>query len=67
MNDPLGLESTRTPEIIRAERSAPLPMIRDLYTRITQPYAADSAESRLLMLAHLIYLTYADLKENQTK
>ena len=57
----------RTPESIRVERAAPLPMINNLYRRITQEYSADSLEAKLVLLAHLVYMTYTDLKENQTK
>jgi hypothetical protein len=67
MSDPLGLNSVRTPESIRLERSAPLPMIKNLYNRMTHAYAADSLEVKLVLLAHLVYTAYTDLKENQTK
>jgi hypothetical protein len=48
------------------ERAAPLPMINNLYRRITQEYSADSMDVKLLLLAHLVYMAYTDLKENQT-
>jgi hypothetical protein len=67
MSDPLGLDATRTPECIRMERAAPSPMIRNLYRRITQEYSADSLEAKLVLLAHLVFTAYADLKENQTQ
>ena len=66
MSDPLGLDATSTPECIRMERAAPLPMINNLYRRITQEYSADSMDVKLLLLAHLVYMAYTDLKENQT-
>ena len=67
MSDPLGLDATSTPECIRMERAAPLPMINNLYRRITQEYSADSLEAKLVLLAHLVYMTYTDLTGNQTK
>ena len=67
MKDPLGLDATRTPECIRIERAAPLPMMNNLYRRITQEYSADSMDVKLLLLAHLVYMAYIDLKENQTQ
>ena len=67
MSDPLGLNAIRTPECIRMERAAPSPVINNLYRRITHAYAADSMEVKLALLAHLVYMAYTDLKENQTK
>ena len=66
MSDPLGLNTMRTPESIRIERAAPLPKMNNLYRRITQEYSADSMDVKLLLLAHLVYMAYTDLKENQT-
>jgi hypothetical protein len=67
MNDPLGLNTNRDPESIRRERAAPLPVISNIYNRITHPYSADAMDVRLVLLAHLLYMTYTDLKENQTQ
>ena len=67
MSDPLGLNTIRTPESIRIERAAPLPVIANIYNRMTHAYAADSLEVKLVLLAHLVYTAYTDLKENQTK
>lgn len=63
MDDPLGLHSVATPAPIRAEQVAPLPYIANLHKRITGNYTADSLETRILLLAHLVFVTYADLKE----
>ena len=37
--------------------------IANLYSRIINGDCADSLERRVQLLAHLTYLTYADLKE----
>jgi hypothetical protein len=63
MDDPLGLNSIPTPAPIRAEQVAPAPIIANLHQRLTGSYTADSVETRIVLLAHLIFLTYADLKE----
>jgi hypothetical protein len=67
MEDPLGLHSIATPAPIRAEQVAPPAHISNLYRRITGNYNADSLETRILLLAHLTYLTYTDLKDHTTK
>ena len=67
MDDPLGLHSIPTPAPIRAEQVAPLPIISSLFRRITNNPGADSLETRVLLLTHLVYLTYTDLKEHTTK
>jgi hypothetical protein len=67
MDDPLNLRDAATPSPIRAEQAAPTPVIVNLHKRLTGQYTADSVETRLVLLAHLIYLTYADLKEHITK
>jgi hypothetical protein len=67
MKDPLGLNNLPTPPVIRAEQVAPAMHIVNLYKRITSNYTADSLETRTVLLAHLVYLAYADLKEHTTK
>jgi hypothetical protein len=67
MDDPLALHSIPTPAPVRAEQAAPSPIISNLYRRITGNPGADSLETRILLLTHLVYLTYADLKEHTTK
>jgi hypothetical protein len=66
MNDPLGLNGVPTPVVTRAELAAPSPQIVGLHRRITGNYSADSIDSKVLLLAHLVYLTYFDLKEHTT-
>ena len=67
MDDPLSLHSVQTPAIVRAQQVAPPAHISNLYRRITGNHNADSLETRILLLAHLIYLTYTDLKDHTTK
>ena len=62
-NDPLNLNAIATPSMLRSNRVAPTPGIVNLHRRLTGQYTADSTDARLVLLAHLIYLTYADLKE----
>jgi len=63
MDDPLNLKDVATPSPIRAVQAGPASVIVNLHKRLTGQYTADSVETRLVLLAHLIYLTYADLKE----
>jgi hypothetical protein len=63
MDDPLNLRDVATPAPIRAVQAGPAPVIVNLHRRLTGQYTADSVETRLILLAHLIYLIYADLKE----
>ncbi len=67
MDDPLRLHSVATPAPIRAQQVAPPVHITNLHKRITSGYNADSLETRILLLAHLIFVTYTDLKETHTK
>lgn len=67
MDDPLGLHCIPTPAPVRAQQVAPPPHISNLHKRITGSYTADSLETRVLLLAHLIYVTYTDLKETHTR
>jgi hypothetical protein len=38
-----------------------------LYKRITTNPGADSLETRIVLLAHLVYMTYTDLKEHTAR
>jgi hypothetical protein len=67
MDDPLKLHSIPTPAPIRAEQIAPPVHLSNLYKRITGNYTADSLETRVVLLAHLVFLAYADLKEHTAK
>ena len=67
MKDPLGLEAVPTPEGIRQTRGAPLRQISDLHNRVTSANYADSLEVKVVILAHMIYLAYTDLKDINTK
>jgi hypothetical protein len=67
MDDPLKLHSITTPLPVRAEQIAPPVHLSNLYKRITGNYTADSLETRIVLLAHLVYLTYSDLKDRTTK
>jgi hypothetical protein len=63
MNDPLQLRSEPTANEIRLARAAPHPDVERLYARVTNGQHADSIEVRVLLLAHLIYIAYRDVKE----
>jgi hypothetical protein len=67
MDDPLHLREAATPTPIRAQQAAPAPVIVNLHNRLTGQYTADSVETRLVLLAHLVFLAYADLKEHTTQ
>jgi hypothetical protein len=67
MDDPLALREVATPTPIRAQQVAPAPMIVNLHNRLTAQYTADSVETRLVLLAHLVFLAYLDLKEHTTQ
>ena len=64
MQDPLALTDQPAANSIRAERAMPLESIARLHRRITNPDCADSVEMRVLLLAHLNYSIYTDLKES---
>lgn len=59
MQDPLKLQVGAAGNASTA-RSA---TITNLYNRIISRDHADPLEQRVQLLAHLIYITYADLKE----
>jgi hypothetical protein len=63
MNDPLQLSDKPTAIEIRLARSAPQPDVQRLYERINNPHCADSVDVRVLLLAHLTYMIYRDIKE----
>ena len=67
MKDPLGLDSVPVPEAVRAAKGAPLPQISDLHNRITNANYADSLEVKVVILAHMLYLAYTDIKDISTK
>ena len=67
MDDPLSLHSVPTPASVRSEQVAPAPVIVNLHKRLTGSYTADSVETRIVLLAHLVYLTYIELKEHTTE
>jgi hypothetical protein len=66
-NDPLGLNAVSTPEIIRHDRAAPLPEVRHLHNRLMSNECADSLETKVVILAHIIFLAYTDIKDVITK
>jgi len=63
MNDPLQLRGKPTANDIRLARAAPHIDVDRLYARITSGQCADSIEIRVLLLTHLIYIAYRDIKE----
>ncbi len=65
MNDPLALHTKPLPLTRRLERVAPIPHAVGLHTRITSGEFADSLETRVTLLAHLLFQIYLDLKEHQ--
>ena len=65
--DPLGLNDTATPEIIRHDRAAPLPEFCHLHKRLMTNECADSLETKVVILAHMIFLAYTDLKDSTTR
>jgi hypothetical protein len=66
-HDPLGLAETPTPQIARERRAAPLSHIAGLHSRIINRDCADSLEVKVMLLAHLTYAVYVDLKDSNTK
>jgi hypothetical protein len=65
--DPLGLGEMPTPQITREQRAAPISHITGLHGRITNRDYADSVEVKVMLLAHLIYAVYIELKDINTK
>ncbi len=66
-NDPLGLHDTPTPEVIRSDRAAPLPEVCHLHSRLINNPCADSLETKILILGHMLFLAYSDIKDQTTK
>jgi hypothetical protein len=66
-NDPLGLAETPMPQSAREQRAAPLSHIAGLHSRIVNRDCADSLEVKVMLLAHLIYAVYTDLKDINVK
>jgi hypothetical protein len=66
-DDPLGLGEMPTPAIAREQRAAPLNHVVGIHRRIVSGDCADSLEVKVMLLAHLIYAIYADLKDINTK
>jgi hypothetical protein len=65
--DPLGLREISTPTHDRSRLIAPTADISSLHRRLTGSHTADSVELRLVLLAHLVFLAYSDLKEHTIK
>lgn len=63
INDPLQLCQRPDAVDVRLARAAAHPQIQGLYERITNPHHADSVDVRVLLVAHLVYCVYRDLKE----
>jgi hypothetical protein len=63
MEDPLQLHERGPANAVRFARAAPHPDLERIFRRITATDQADSSEVRLLLLAHLIYVAYRDIKE----
>ena len=66
-SDPLGLNTVATSEIIRIDRAAPLPEVSRLNNRLLNNECADSLETKVVILAHMIYLAYTDIKDTIIK
>jgi len=64
MDDPLKLHDAPDANAVRLARAAPHPAIEQLYARLTGGQHPDSVEVRVLLLAHLVYLAYRDIKES---
>jgi hypothetical protein len=62
-DDPLQLRDKDPANVVRFARAAPHPEIERMHTRLTSGQHADADEVRLVLLAHLIYLAYRDIKE----
>jgi hypothetical protein len=63
MDDPLQLRVKDPANAVRFARAAPHPDVERIYRRITARDQADSSEVRLLLLMHMVYIAYRDLKE----
>lgn len=65
--DPIGLRDMPTPESIRLERATPLREVTALHARLLENRCADSLETKIVILAHILFLAYTDLKDHTTK
>ena len=63
-DDPLHLRDKPEANAIRLTRAAPHPAVEELHSRLTSRQHADSVDVRLVLLAHLIYVAYRDIKES---
>ena len=66
-SDPLGLHQTPTPEPIRHHRAAPLTEVCRLHSRLINNECADSLETKVVILAHMLFLIYIDIKDRTTQ
>ena len=64
LNDPLHLRDKTDANSTRIARATPHPAVEGLYQRLTNGQYADSVDVRLLLVAHLIYVAYRDIKES---
>lgn len=62
-NDPLQLCDKPPAQAVRAAQVAPTAQIEHLFQRLNSTVHADSTEVRMLLLAHLIFAIYMDIKE----
>jgi len=63
LDDPLGFHDKPDATLVRLARALLHPDVERLYRRITANELADATEVRVLLLAHLVYGAYRDLKE----
>jgi hypothetical protein len=61
--DPLQLHDKPMAHSTRAALIAPHPQVERIFQRLTSAVHMDSVEVRILLLAHLTYAMYLDLKE----
>jgi hypothetical protein len=62
-DDPLQLRDKDPSNVVRFARASPHPDIERIHTRLTSGQYADATEVRLMLLAHLVYVAYRDIKE----
>ena len=65
-SDPLGLHQIPTPALIRHDRAAPIPEVSRLHSRLINNECADSLETKVVILAHMLFLIYIDIKDRTT-
>ena len=66
-SDPLGLHDIPTPETIRHRRAAPLTEVCRLHSRLISNECADSLDTKVGILAHMLFLAYIDIKDRTTQ